>query len=59
MLEFSDNGSLADLTDIVENVPFSEGIKGQMKSSDGNSNVFSTSIYPFTQNSFANAKQLF
>ncbi len=35
MLEFSDNGSLADLTDIVENVPFSEGIKGQMKSSDG------------------------
>lgn len=35
MLEFSKNESLADLTELVENVPFSESVKTQMKSLDG------------------------
>lgn len=35
MLEFSKNNSLADLTELAENIPFSESVKTQIRSVDG------------------------
>lgn len=35
ILEFSKNDSLADLTELAENIPFSESVKAQMRSLDG------------------------
>ncbi len=47
ILELSENDSLSDLTDLVEDVPFLESIRSDLKSSDGNIYWVPTTVSAF------------
>lgn len=47
VLKFSENGSLADLSELAEAVPFSESMLSQMKSKDGNIYWVPTTVSAF------------